>query len=261
MLGEVCGSFVSEGSPEEVHREFLLGRETKMGKATSLVRVGVSLLSRSSLPWRVRVCHWMVDVDLWFSCCISSMELAASNSSSEDEQQQRATNSIFSSSALQLSIAAGEIEHDSDLKHGDGEIDYSGEIQSFQVVSDYKQTLQFQSLNEGKRNIHMEVCRGGRTIKNSIFDIVLVTGHSLAIDESSMTGESKIVHKTPKTPFLMFGCEVAYASTSGSWEQATINDHYLILIRTGVMLAVGGSVVAAGGVLGGVLAINSRGEP
>ncbi|GAB2291409.1 Calcium-transporting ATPase 10, plasma membrane-type [Dionaea muscipula] len=95
------------------------------------------------------------------------------------------------------------------------------------AVSDYKQSLQFQSLNEEKRNIHMEVCRGGRRIEISIFDIVvgdilplkigdqvpadgvLVTGHSLAIDESSMTGESKIVHKTPKTPFLMSGCKVA----------------------------------------------------
>lgn len=40
-------------------------------------------------------------------------------------------------------------------------------------------------------------------------DGVLVTGHSLAIDESSMTGESKIVRKDHKTPFLMSGCKVA----------------------------------------------------
>ncbi|GAB2219094.1 hypothetical protein Droror1_Dr00006722 [Drosera rotundifolia] len=95
------------------------------------------------------------------------------------------------------------------------------------AVSDYRQSLQFQSLNEEKRNIHMEVYRGGRRIEISIFDIVvgdiiplkigdqvpadgvLVTGHSLAIDESSMTGESKIVHKNSKSPFLMSGCKVA----------------------------------------------------
>ncbi|KAG2691984.1 hypothetical protein I3760_08G032000 [Carya illinoinensis] len=81
------------------------------------------------------------------------------------------------------------------------------------AVSDYKQSLQFQNLNEEKRNIHMEVIRGGRRIEISIYDIVvgdvvplnigdqvpadgvLISGHSLAVDESSMTGESKIVKK------------------------------------------------------------------
>ncbi|XP_038717583.1 calcium-transporting ATPase 9, plasma membrane-type-like isoform X2 [Tripterygium wilfordii] len=95
------------------------------------------------------------------------------------------------------------------------------------AISDYRQSLQFQNLNEEKRNIQLEVMRGGRMIKISIFDLVvgdvvplrigdqvpadgiLITGHSLAIDESSMTGESKIVHKDQKAPFLMSGCKVA----------------------------------------------------
>ncbi|CAL9172696.1 unnamed protein product [Musa hybrid cultivar] len=95
------------------------------------------------------------------------------------------------------------------------------------AVSDYRQSLQFQNLNEEKRNIQLEVTRSSRRIKVSIFDLVvgdvvplkigdqvpadgvLITGHSLAIDESSMTGESKIVHKDKKTPFLMSGCKVA----------------------------------------------------
>ncbi|KAJ8500023.1 hypothetical protein OPV22_010575 [Ensete ventricosum] len=95
------------------------------------------------------------------------------------------------------------------------------------AVSDYRQSLQFQNLNEEKRNIQLEVTRGSRRIKVSIFDLVvgdvvplkigdqvpadgvLITGHSLAIDESSMTGESKIVHKDKKAPFLMSGCKVA----------------------------------------------------
>ncbi|XP_030971545.1 calcium-transporting ATPase 9, plasma membrane-type-like [Quercus lobata] len=95
------------------------------------------------------------------------------------------------------------------------------------AVSDYRQSLQFQNLNDEKRNIQVEVIRGGRTVKISIFDIVVgdvvplkigdqvaadgivITGHSLAIDESSMTGESKIVHKDHKAPFLMAGCKVA----------------------------------------------------
>ncbi|XP_034695964.1 calcium-transporting ATPase 9, plasma membrane-type isoform X1 [Vitis riparia] len=95
------------------------------------------------------------------------------------------------------------------------------------AISDYRQSLQFQNLNEEKRNIHLKVIRGGRPVEISIFDIVvgdvvplsigdqvpadgiLITGHSLAIDESSMTGESKIVHKDHKAPFLMSGCKVA----------------------------------------------------
>ncbi|ESW10749.1 hypothetical protein PHAVU_009G234600 [Phaseolus vulgaris] len=98
------------------------------------------------------------------------------------------------------------------------------------AISDYKQSLQFRDLNEEKRNIHLEVIRGGRRVEISIYDIVvgdviplnignqvpadgiLITGHSLAIDESSMTGESKIVHKDSKDPFLMSGCKVADGS-------------------------------------------------
>ncbi|KAG0466038.1 hypothetical protein HPP92_020202 [Vanilla planifolia] len=95
------------------------------------------------------------------------------------------------------------------------------------AVSDYKQSLQFQNLNDEKRNIHLEVIRGGRRVEISIFDVVvgdvvplkigdqvpadgiLIYGHSLAVDESSLTGESKIVHKNQKTPFLMSGSKVA----------------------------------------------------
>ncbi|XP_050228034.1 calcium-transporting ATPase 9, plasma membrane-type-like isoform X4 [Mercurialis annua] len=95
------------------------------------------------------------------------------------------------------------------------------------AVSDYRQSLQFQNLNEEKQNIQLEVMRGGRVLKISIFEIVvgdivplkigdqvpadgiLITGHSLAIDESSMTGESKIVHKDHRVPFFMSGCKVA----------------------------------------------------
>ncbi|KAG6705928.1 hypothetical protein I3842_07G201500 [Carya illinoinensis] len=98
------------------------------------------------------------------------------------------------------------------------------------AISDYKQSLQFQNLNKEKRNIHMEVIRGGRRIEISIYDIVvgdvvllnignqvpadgiLISGHSLAVDESSMTGESKIVHKDSRKPFLMSGCKIVDGS-------------------------------------------------
>lgn len=95
------------------------------------------------------------------------------------------------------------------------------------ATSDYRQSLQFQHLNEEKRNIQVEVIRGGKRLVASIFDLVvgdvvplkigdqvpadgiLIYGHSLAIDESSMTGESKIVNKDQRAPFLMSGCKVA----------------------------------------------------
>ncbi|XVF19075.1 hypothetical protein REPUB_Repub11eG0078900 [Reevesia pubescens] len=98
------------------------------------------------------------------------------------------------------------------------------------AISDYKQSLQFQKLDEEKRNIHLKVVRGGRRVDISIYDIVvgdviplnigdqvpadgiLISGHSLAIDESSMTGESDVVHKNAKQPFLMSGCKVADGS-------------------------------------------------
>ncbi|KAK4361713.1 hypothetical protein RND71_016954 [Anisodus tanguticus] len=100
--------------------------------------------------------------------------------------------------------------------------------------NDYRQSLRFQNLNEEKRNIQIEVIRDGRREKISIYEIVvgdvvplrigdqvkvaavqvpadgvLISGHSLAIDESSMIGESKIVNKNQKAPFLMAGCKVA----------------------------------------------------
>ncbi|KAF7806693.1 calcium-transporting ATPase 10, plasma membrane-type-like isoform X1 [Senna tora] len=98
------------------------------------------------------------------------------------------------------------------------------------AVSDYKQSLRFLELNEEKRDIHIEVIRNGRRVQISIYDLVVgdvvplnignqvpadgvfITGHSLAIDESSMIGENKIVHKDSKHPFLMSGCKVADGS-------------------------------------------------
>ncbi|KAI8015115.1 Calcium-transporting ATPase 8, plasma membrane-type [Camellia lanceoleosa] len=95
------------------------------------------------------------------------------------------------------------------------------------AISDYKQSVQFQNLLEEKKNIHLEVIRGGRRLEVSIFDLVVgdvvplkigdqvpangifISGHSLAIDESSMTGDCKIVQKGSKDPFLMSGCKVA----------------------------------------------------
>ncbi|BAT80110.1 hypothetical protein LR48_Vigan04g007200 [Vigna angularis] len=118
------------------------------------------------------------------------------------------------------------------------------------AISDYKQSLQFRDLNEEKRNIHLEVIRGGRRVEISIYDIVvgdviplnigdqvpadgiLISGHSLAIDESSMTGESKIVHKDSKDPFLMSGCKVADGSGTMLVTGVGINTEWGLLMAS-----------------------------
>ncbi|XP_010048692.2 calcium-transporting ATPase 8, plasma membrane-type [Eucalyptus grandis] len=118
------------------------------------------------------------------------------------------------------------------------------------AISNYRQSLQFQNLNEEKRNIHMEVVRGGRRVQVSIYDMVvgdvvplnigdqvpadgvLVSGHSLAIDESSMTGESKIIHKDSRRPFLMSGCKVADGSGSMLVTSVGINTEWGMLMAS-----------------------------
>ncbi|KAI4377205.1 hypothetical protein MLD38_014873 [Melastoma candidum] len=118
------------------------------------------------------------------------------------------------------------------------------------AVSDYRQSLQFQNLNEEKRNIRLEVVRAGRRVEVSIYDIVVgdivplnigdqvpadgivIAGHSLAIDESSMTGESKIVHKDSKDPFLMSGCKVADGNGSMLVTGVGVNTEWGLLMAS-----------------------------
>lgn len=94
------------------------------------------------------------------------------------------------------------------------------------AFSDYRQSLQFRGLNAEKANIQLKVLRGGRMQTASIFSLVvgdicplsigdqvpgdgiLISGHSLTIDESSMTGESEPLHKDAAHPFLLSGCKV-----------------------------------------------------
>ncbi|CAL5184581.1 unnamed protein product [Lathyrus oleraceus] len=118
------------------------------------------------------------------------------------------------------------------------------------AVSDYKQSLQFRDLNEEKRNIHLEVVRGGRRVEISIYDLVVgdviplnignqvpadgivISGHSLSIDESSMTGESKIADKDSKDPFLMSGCKVADGSGTMLVTGVGINTEWGLLMAS-----------------------------
>lgn len=119
-------------------------------------------------------------------------------------------------------------------------------------ISDYRQSLQFSALNEEKKNIQIEVVRGGRRKEISIFQIVVgdivllnigdqvpadglfIDGHSLYINQSSLTGESEPIHVHHKMPFL----------TSGG----KVDDGHGMMVVTGVgMLTEWGQLMAAVG--------------
>lgn len=95
------------------------------------------------------------------------------------------------------------------------------------AISNFRQEVQFEKLSKISNNIKVEVLRDGRRIQVSIFDIVVgdvvvlklgdqipadglfLSGHSLQVDESSMTGESDHVElNTTENPFLLSGTKV-----------------------------------------------------
>ncbi|XVF38305.1 hypothetical protein REPUB_Repub20aG0089700 [Reevesia pubescens] len=96
------------------------------------------------------------------------------------------------------------------------------------AISNYRQNKQFDKLSKVSNNIQIDVVRGGRRQQISIFDIVVgdivclkigdqvpadgffLDGHSLQVDESSMTGESDHVEvNRSQNPFLFSGTKVA----------------------------------------------------
>ncbi|KAJ0742543.1 putative P-type Ca(2+) transporter [Helianthus annuus] len=96
------------------------------------------------------------------------------------------------------------------------------------AVSNFRQEKQFDSLSKISNNIKTDVVREGRRQKISIFDIVVgdivvlnvgdqipadglfIDGHSLLVDESSMTGESEQIDvNATGNPFLISGAKVA----------------------------------------------------
>ncbi|KAK4357095.1 hypothetical protein RND71_022705 [Anisodus tanguticus] len=95
-------------------------------------------------------------------------------------------------------------------------------------ISNFRQNRQFDKLSKVSKNIPVEAVRKGRRQHISIFEIVvgdviclkigdqvpadgiLVEGHSLQVDESSMTGESDHVEiNLSQNPFLISGTKVA----------------------------------------------------
>ncbi|KAF7848109.1 hypothetical protein BT93_L2287 [Corymbia citriodora subsp. variegata] len=96
------------------------------------------------------------------------------------------------------------------------------------AVSNYRQNRQFEKLSRVSGNILIDVIRKGRWQQVSIFEIVVgdvvcmkigdqvpadglfLEGHSLQVDESSMTGESDHVEvNSNRNPFLFSGTKVA----------------------------------------------------
>ncbi|KAK4258021.1 hypothetical protein QN277_007533 [Acacia crassicarpa] len=95
-------------------------------------------------------------------------------------------------------------------------------------ISNFRQSRQFDKLSQVSNNIQVDVVRSGRRKNVSIYDIVVgdvvwlkigdqvpadglfLEGHSLQVDESSMTGESDHVEiNGDKNPFLLSGTKVA----------------------------------------------------
>lgn len=94
------------------------------------------------------------------------------------------------------------------------------------ATSDYRQSLQFKDLDKEKKKISVQVTRNGYRHKMSIYDLLpgdivhlsigdqvpadglFVSGFSVLIDESSLTGESEPVMASSENPFLLSGTKV-----------------------------------------------------
>ncbi|KAK9075880.1 hypothetical protein SSX86_004209 [Deinandra increscens subsp. villosa] len=94
------------------------------------------------------------------------------------------------------------------------------------AVSDYKQSLQFKDLDKEKKKISCHVTRDKCRKKVSIYDLVVgdivhlsigdqvpadgifISGYSLLVDESSLTGESDHIEIDESKPFLLAGTKV-----------------------------------------------------
>lgn len=94
------------------------------------------------------------------------------------------------------------------------------------ATSDYKQSLQFKDLDREKQKITVQVARNGFRQKISIYDLLpgdivhlcigdqvpadglFVSGFSVLINESSLTGESEPINVNALNPFLLSGTKV-----------------------------------------------------
>ncbi|KAL9252681.1 Calcium-transporting ATPase 2, plasma membrane-type-like protein [Drosera capensis] len=107
------------------------------------------------------------------------------------------------------------------------------------ATSDYRQSLQFRDLDKEKKKITIQVTRNGYRHKMSIYkllpgdiihlgigdqvpaDGLFVSGFSVLIDESSLTGESEPVLVSADNPFLLSGTKVQDGSSCETMGSAT----------------------------------------
>ncbi|KAI3813407.1 hypothetical protein L1987_18129 [Smallanthus sonchifolius] len=94
------------------------------------------------------------------------------------------------------------------------------------ATSDYRQSLQFRDLDKEKKKISIQVTRNGYRQKLSIYELLpgdivhlsigdqvptdglFLSGFSVSIDESSLTGESEPAMVSAENPWLMSGTKV-----------------------------------------------------
>lgn len=94
------------------------------------------------------------------------------------------------------------------------------------ATSDYRQSLQFKDLDKEKKKIAIQVTRNGCRQKLSIYDLLpgdivhlgigdqvpadglFISGFSVLIDESSLTGESEPVMVNAENPFMLSGTKL-----------------------------------------------------
>ncbi|XP_065637091.1 calcium-transporting ATPase 4, plasma membrane-type isoform X2 [Quercus suber] len=94
------------------------------------------------------------------------------------------------------------------------------------AICEYKQSLQLKDLDREKKKIFIQATRDGKREKVSIYDLVVgdivhlsigdqvpadgiyISGYSLLIDKSSLSGENELVNVYEENPFLLSGSKV-----------------------------------------------------
>eukprot|EP01121_Diplochlamys_sp_Union-15-3_P014953 TRINITY_DN4845_c0_g1_i3.p1 TRINITY_DN4845_c0_g1~~TRINITY_DN4845_c0_g1_i3.p1 ORF type:complete len:1069 (-),score=250.89 TRINITY_DN4845_c0_g1_i3:1-3207(-) len=97
-------------------------------------------------------------------------------------------------------------------------------------LNDWSKDRQFRKLSAKEQDKQVKIHRGGSPVKISIYDLlvgdivyleagdaifadgVVIKAHSLACDESQMTGEPHPIRKGDKDPFIVSGCKVGEGS-------------------------------------------------
>ncbi|KAH0915766.1 hypothetical protein HID58_030212 [Brassica napus] len=124
------------------------------------------------------------------------------------------------------------------------------------ATSDYRQSLQFRDLDKEKKKITVQVTRNGFRQKMSIYELLpgdvvhlgigdqvpadglFLSGFSVVIDESSLTGESEPVMVNAENPFLLSGTKVQDGSCKMMVTTVKLNGVATIIGKIGLFFAV-----------------------